>query len=127
MTPVLKLQHTSVPMPPGSAQLGREFYADVLGMKEITPPTALSDLDLAWFQAGDGDEVHLFADADMQTKSVGQHLCLQVESIDDHRARFNEAGVAIEETTAITNRPRFFVKDPFGNLLEIVQITGDFD
>ena len=128
MAQVLRIQHTSVPMPPGSAQQARAFYADVMAMPEISPPTSLDSQELIWFSAGDGGaEVHVFADEMLSAKSAGQHLCLQVDDIAAYRARVNEAGIAIEETTAIPNRPRFFVRDPFGNLIEVAQIDGDYD
>ena len=128
MAQVVRIQHTSVPMPPGAARQAREFYANVMAMPEISPPTSLDHQELIWFSAGDGGaEVHVFADESLSAKSAGQHLCLQVDNVAEYRARFSEAGIPIEETTAIPNRPRFFVRDPFGNLIEIAQIDGDYD
>ena len=34
--------------------------------------------------------------------------------------------VPVEETVAITNRPRLFLKDPFGNRIELTQIQGAY-
>ncbi|CAN5702675.1 VOC family protein [soil metagenome] len=128
MTVVLKLQHVSVPMPPGSHDIARGFYGDVLGMTEKQPPTALHDLNVVWFSAGDDvQEVHVFPDEGMNHNASGQHLCLQVDSLESFRAQMSSHGVSIEETTPIRNRPRCFVRDPFGNLIEIAEILGDFD
>lgn len=128
MPTVIRLQHTSVPMPADGHEAARHFYGEVLGMSESTPPTGLMTGRLVWFRAGDdGQEIHLFVDETMDRKSTNQHLCLQVDNLvalRDHLARHN---VAIEETVAITNRPRLFVRDPFGNQIELTQITGDYD
>ncbi|MDQ3467018.1 MAG: hypothetical protein M3411_02135, partial [Chloroflexota bacterium] len=43
------------------------------------------------------------------------------------RANLQAAGVAIQETDPIRNRPRCFVRDPFGNLIELTEITGPYD
>ena len=126
MTFVTRLQHTSIPIPPDGAERARDFYGDSLGMPEKTPPSSLSNV--VWFSAGpNGHEVHCFVDFDFVPNANQQHLCLQVNDIDALRAHLTERGVTMEETTPITNRPRFFVRDPFQNLVELTQITGDYD
>ena len=42
------------------------------------------------------------------------------------RAHLTAKQVPITETSVIDNRPRFFVTDPFGNSIELVQVTGPF-
>lgn len=128
MPAVLRLQHTSVPMPADGHEAARRFYGGALGMAEVNPPSSLDVDRLVWFRAGpDGHEVHVFVDEEMGNKSAEQHLCLQVDDIAALRARLAEQGVVIEETTPIRNRPRFFVRDPFGNKIELTQITGNYD
>jgi catechol 2,3-dioxygenase-like lactoylglutathione lyase family enzyme len=127
MAAVMRLQHTSIPMPDGGQEAARAFFGDALGMAEVKPPTSLNHMKLVWFKAGpDGHEVHLFTDPEMSQKSTAQHICLQVDNIEAYRARIAEKGIAIEETIEIPNRPRFFVRDPFNNQVEITQITGDY-
>jgi catechol 2,3-dioxygenase-like lactoylglutathione lyase family enzyme len=127
MASVVRLQHTSIPMPSGGQAKARDFFGNVLGMSEVPPPSTLDVANLVWFLAGDrGHEVHLFVDNELAAKSAAQHLCLQVDDLDAYRNRFTAAGVAVEETTPIVGRPRFFVHDPFGNFLEIMQLNGDY-
>lgn len=127
MAGVLRLQHTSIPMPADGREAARSFFGNVLGMKEALPPSTLDRNRLVWFQAGaDGHEIHLFVDEELSRKSSALHICLQVDDIEAFRARMTEHGIKIEETQAIHNRPRFFVHDPFDNLVEITQITGDY-
>jgi extradiol dioxygenase family protein len=63
----------------------------------------------------------------MRNNSSAQHLCLQVDDLPAMRERLTQRGVAIEDAEAITNRPRLFVQDPFGNRIELTQITGEYD
>jgi catechol 2,3-dioxygenase-like lactoylglutathione lyase family enzyme len=128
MPVVQRLQHTSVPMPQGGQDAARAFYGKALGMEEVTPPSSLDQPNLVWFRAGqDGHEVHVFVDEPPRQNSNAQHLCLQVDDIDAFRAQLKLHNVEIEETTAIVNRPRFFIRDPFNNLVELTQITGQYE
>jgi catechol 2,3-dioxygenase-like lactoylglutathione lyase family enzyme len=128
MPSVMRVQHVSVPMPPGSQEQARQFYGAVLGMREKDPPSSLAAQQLVWFDVGDGGhEVHIFTDEAMTSNSSAQHLCLQVDSLADFRAQLADHEIEIEETTPITNRPRLFVHDPFGNLIEITQVLGEYD
>jgi catechol 2,3-dioxygenase-like lactoylglutathione lyase family enzyme len=127
MATVLRLQHTSIPMPPDGHERARSFFGEALGMKEVRPPKELDVDNLVWFLAGDdGHEIHLFVDPALAALSAAQHLCLQVDDVAAFRARLRDHGIPIEETTEIPSRPRFFVRDPFRNFIEIAQITGDY-
>ncbi len=127
MATVLRLQHTSIPMPNDGHEAARAFFGEALGMTEVKPPSALDHMRLVWFKAGpDGHEVHVFADPVMSRKSTSQHLCLQVDDVEAYRKRLADHGVKIEETIEIPTRPRFFVHDPFNNQIEITQIDGDY-
>lgn len=128
MASVVRVQHVSVPMPADGHAQARRFYGEVLGMREIPQPTTLVQNSVVWFSAGpDGDEVHCFVDDPFREGSPEQHLCLQVDDIDAYRQTLAAHDVQPEETTPIRNRPRFFVHDPFGNRVEIVQIQGAYD
>lgn len=119
-----RIQHVSVPRPPGSEEETRHFYGRVLGLKEVTVPESIQHLDLIWFQAGDL-ELHVFAEDPIQDPS-GRHFCFEVDDLDAVRRRLIEAGFSIEETIPIPHRPRFFCSDPFGNRIEFTQITGSY-
>jgi catechol 2,3-dioxygenase-like lactoylglutathione lyase family enzyme len=119
----LRIQHVSVPRPPGTGDEARRFYGGVLGFEEVSPPRALGHLDLVWYRVGPC-ELHLYA-AEGQPHP-GAHFCLEVDDVEAVRAQLGQAGIAVQETDAIPGRPRFFCKDPFGNLIEITTVTGDY-
>ena len=120
---IQRLQHVSVPRPPGSADQARQFYGDVLGLEELPLPSTLAHLDLVWYRLGD-DELHLFADE--RAGHPAQHFCLQLEALDGLRERLHAAGVPIGAEPDIPNRPRFTFRDPFGNLIEVTTILGSY-
>ncbi len=51
---------------------------------------------------------------------------MEVDDLAELLRRLETHGVAIEEAVPIRNRPRCFVRDPFGNLIELTQIVGDY-
>lgn len=119
-----RIQHVSIPRPPGSEAQTRAFYGELLGLEELTVPDSIRHLDLVWYRLAD-TELHLFAEQPLDDRS-DRHLCIEVDDVDALRARLVAAGYAPAETTAIRGRPRFFCRDPFGNSLEFTTIVGDY-
>jgi catechol 2,3-dioxygenase-like lactoylglutathione lyase family enzyme len=126
MPSVKRLQHTSVPMPPGGGDDARAFYGGVLGMREIPKPQGLAAMTVVWFAANDdGDEVHVYQEEQMGSLSA-QHLCLEVDDVEAYQTRLADHGYETRVPETIHNRPRIFTRDPFGNLIELVEIRGQY-
>lgn len=121
----MRLHHVSIPAPPDQITRGREFYGDLLGMRELRQPGTLEAGSVIWFQAGDG-ELHLFKEESPNAQPSGRHFCFAVDDLESVRERLEAAGVTINDTTPIHNRPRFFCQDPFGNRLEVTELRGDY-
>jgi catechol 2,3-dioxygenase-like lactoylglutathione lyase family enzyme len=128
MSTVLRVQHVSVPMPVGGNSEARAFYGGKLGLTEVTPPSTLNRDRLVWYALGsDGHELHVFAADGSGPNSPSQHLCFQVDDLEGFRQRVTEHGIEILPEPEIHNRPRFSIRDPFKNRIEITQITGAYD
>lgn len=121
------LQHVSVPRPPGqeSAQQARQFYADLIGLTEKPVPSTIAQLDLVWFKIGAETELHVFSEAEFDTKS-GRHFCLQVGDVEAMRQNLIAGGYQPWFPEEIRGRPRFFCRDPFDNIVEFTQIADDY-
>jgi catechol 2,3-dioxygenase-like lactoylglutathione lyase family enzyme len=87
-------------------------------------PRTLDAGRLVWYSAGDGLELHFFS-GDLAPGSA-RHFCLDVEDLAETRRRLDEAGYEPYDDTPIPNRPRFFCRDPFDNLIEVTSIQGDY-
>ncbi len=123
---MVRLQHVSTPYPPGRAEELRSFYGGVLGLEEKDVPESLADRGLVWFSAGEGErELHFLPEADVDRRSM-RHFCVEVDDVEASRRAIVEAGCETLEATPIPNRPRFFCRDPFGNLIELTTIRGDY-
>ena len=121
-----RIQHIAIPIPRGSQQKVREFYGRVLGFTEKRVPKSIGHLGLVWFYAGD-DELELhFQPEDIQANpDERRHVCIEVGDLDAWRKKIEAAGLATMDRTAIPNRPRFFLRDPFGLLWEFTTILGE--
>lgn len=124
---VLRVQHVSVPMPSGGIGAARRFYGEALGLTEVVPPEGLNPPNFCWFRVGpDGQEIHVFTEERLGAGSIAQHLCLQVDDLAALRQRLTLTGMDIEDPTPIHNRPRCFIRDPFGNKIELTEIIGEY-
>ena len=123
-----RLQHVSCSVPAGSHEAIRTFYGKVLGLEEKPCPRSLAHRNLVWFVAGDNEtELHFIPDPIQPDPEAQYHFCLEVEDLTPYRNRLIEAGYPLIEATAIPNRPRFFCRDPFHNLIEFTKIEGDYN
>jgi len=121
-----RIQHVSIPRPPGSHAQTRAFYGDLLGLEEKAVPGTIVDLDLIWYRVGDDTELHVFTEEPLDDRS-GRHFCLEVDDVAAMRDRLVAAGFAPWDPVGIVNRPRFFCRDPFGNTIEFTTILGSYE
>jgi catechol 2,3-dioxygenase-like lactoylglutathione lyase family enzyme len=96
----------------------RRFYRDVLGLKEIAKPRTF-DFAVLWFDLGN-QHLHLLL-RDRPDALSPRHFALRVRDAAAARAYLRERGVATQETTPIPAADRFFLADPDGNRIEIMQ------
>ena len=123
MNTSLRLQHVSVAIAADGADAARAFYGGMLGLEEKPVPPKLDPSELVWFDTGGDLELHLMQTGDEPPSSA--HLCLAVDSgLDELRGRLEAAGIETHTATEIVGRPRFFCRDPFGNLVELTELRG---
>lgn len=109
-------------MAPGQDATAQQFYGTVLGLTQVTPPASLDGLQEIWFQLAGETEVHLFAEAPSGQDHSARHFCLAVDDVEALRLRLEAAGITVVGGPPIPGRPRYFCRDPFGNLIEITTI-----
>ena len=109
-------------MPKGSENIARSFYAGCLGLREIPKPEPLRVRGGVWFDAG-GLDVHVSIEDQHTGADAQRHFGLECSDVDRLRTVLKAAGVETDD-----GRPapwkRFFVRDPFGNRIEIHEAGG---
>lgn len=119
---ILALDHVQLAMPAGGEDQARSFYAGLLGMEELPKPPSLQASGGIWFRSG-SVELHLGIEADFQPARKA-HPGLRVDDIERLASRFHEAGYEVSWDERYPGIRRFYVQDPFGNRVEILQPTG---
>jgi catechol 2,3-dioxygenase-like lactoylglutathione lyase family enzyme len=122
----MRLQHVAATFPPGRENDLRAFYGGVLGLVEEPLPEAVADAGWIWFLTEDsGVELHFIPDERPPDPTRRHHFCLQVDDIADTRSRLAGAGhEPVPAGREIPGHRRFFVRDPLGNLVELVELVA---
>ena len=119
---IIALHHVNVTVPTASEAVAKEFYGSVLGLKQVPKPAAARQIG-AWYQIG-GNQLHLSVEDETGAASSSRHICFTVSDLDAAEKRFRAAGVEIiPDPRPIPGSLRFYVRDPGGNQLEIVQAS----
>ena len=122
-----KLQHVTITFPAGEEARLRSFYVGALGLPEKPVPKVVKPLGWIWFDTGaPGVELHCVPDEQVVPSNTKHHFCLEVEDLGLQRQALVDSGTKIIEARALPLRPRFFARDPFNNLVEFVQVEGDY-
>lgn len=119
---VTQIDHVSVVVT--DVERSRRFYRDLLGLKEIAKPRTF-DFVVVWFDLGN-QHLHLLR-KDRPDTIGPRHFALRVADAAAARAWFQSHGVPTQETTLIPGADRFFVADPDGNRIEIIQWLRPYD
>lgn len=96
----------------------RQFYGEILGLREVPAPREF-DFIAIWYDLG-GQYLHLLLKPHPDTPSP-RHFCLHVDDVRAAREELRQKGLAIDETVKIAAADRFFVRDPDGNRVELLQ------
>ena len=110
-------------MPKGGEDAARRFYNGLLKLPEIPKPEVMrSRRGGVWFDAG-GLDVHLSVEEQRNGPDAERHFGLECADLEGLRRQLETAGAATED-----GRPapwkRFYVRDPFGNRIEIHEPGG---
>ena len=114
------LDHVQVAIPAGGEPTAREFYGEVLEMKEIPKPAALATRGGCWFTSG-AAVLHLGVEEPFAPARKA-HPAFLVTDLDGLAAMLGTSGVDVTLSDGeLPGIRRFHTFDPFGNRLEFQQ------
>lgn len=116
---ILGLNHIQVEAPPGCEDDARAFYHGILGLREIEKPEPLRRRGGAWFQCG-LQQIHIGVTENFVPRLKG-HPAFEVRHLNAWRARLTDAQVPINEDEPLPGWSRFYIQDPWGNRIELLE------
>jgi catechol 2,3-dioxygenase-like lactoylglutathione lyase family enzyme len=117
---VLSIHHVRLPYLQTQAAAIQHFYKHLIGLPQV-PFLAQSCLR---FLAG-SQRLDLVPQAEEPKADAKRHVALEVLGLPALRHRLLSAGLSLDETRVLPGYRRFFVNDPAGNLLEILEPEPD--
>lgn len=119
-TMAIQLHHVNVTVPSKLEAATKDFYGEVLGLEQVPKPAAARQSG-AWYQIG-ANQLHLSVEDEEIGPLSSRHICFAVSDLGASEKRFRDAGVEIiPDPRPVPSMQRFYVRDPGGNQLEIVQ------
>ena len=119
---VVFLHHVNVTVPLALEAAAKNFYGSLLGLKQVPKPAAARQSG-AWYQIG-ANQLHLSVEDETVSAPSSRHVCFSVSDLPETEQKFRGAGVEIiSDPRPVAGRKRFYVRDPGGNQLEIVQVS----
>ena len=117
---IFGLDHAQITVPRGQEKPARQFYCDVLKMKELPKPAALQGRGGFWLAAGEL-QLHVGVEDGVNRSATKAHLAYRVNDIDAWARRLREHNVQVLDSVPIPGCRRFEFRDPFGNRIEMLQ------
>ncbi|MCH1626427.1 VOC family protein [Ferdinandcohnia quinoae] len=113
------IDHIQLAAPKGSEEAARGFYKDILGFNEIEKPAELKKRGGVWFGFGN---VHIHIGIEEPfIPAKKAHPAFKVENIEGLKSHLRANGIEITEDHNLPGTNRFYVDDPFGNRIEVLE------
>lgn len=113
------IDHIQLAAPKGSEERAREFFIDLLGFEEIEKPEELKKRGGVWFRCGNV-QVHIGVEEPFSPARKA-HPAFEIENIEVLKNHLRTSGIEIIEDNKLPGANRFYVSDPFGNRIEMLE------
>jgi catechol 2,3-dioxygenase-like lactoylglutathione lyase family enzyme len=116
---VVGLDHVQLAMPPGREAEAEAFYSGLLGFERIPKPEPMASRGGCWFATGPV-AIHLGVEAEFRPARKA-HPALVVRQAPDLIATLVAAGHEVRPNQDQPEGTGWYVDDPFGNRLELIE------
>jgi catechol 2,3-dioxygenase-like lactoylglutathione lyase family enzyme len=121
MITFIRADHIHICVPPDRLAEARKFYNEIIGLPLIERPKELDASRGYWFKLAD---IELHIGVELPGTKTRRHTALEIIDIKAAREHLTKNHVEIEEEPHLPGRERFAFIDPFGNKMELLQITA---
>jgi len=120
---IIGIHHVQVTVPEDALPAAKAFYCGLLGLTQVEKPIELANRQVFWVRVGN-QNVHIGIDQSADRSSSRAHVAYEVVDLDRWEAYLASHQIAIERPTAFAGHERFHFRDPFGNMIELIQRTS---
>ncbi|MCC2931377.1 MULTISPECIES: VOC family protein [Bacillus] len=114
-----EIDHIQLAAPKGCETAARQFYGGILGFQEIEKPDELKARGGVWFTFGNR-QLHIGIEEPF-VPAKKAHPAFEVLNIEGLKEHVKLNGIAIVEDNKLPGADRFYISDPFGNRLEMLE------
>jgi catechol 2,3-dioxygenase-like lactoylglutathione lyase family enzyme len=114
-----RADHIHICVSPEKLEEAKLFYTNVIGLELIERPDVFTSAGY-WFAIGNID-LHIGVEH-LLPRTI-RHSAFEVTSIVAARKHLQDHGIEIVEEPKIAGRERFAFIDPFGNRMELLEMT----
>lgn len=120
---ILGINHIQITIPVGMEVKAKEFYCELLGIKEIEKPDNLKINGGFWLQLGE-IQIHVGVESNIDRTKTKAHIAYEVTDINKWYLKLQSESIVLLEKTKISGFERFECRDPFGNKVEFISNLG---
>jgi len=116
----MRLDHIQIAAPPGCESAARRFFGDLVGLREVPKPEALSERGGVWF-ALDEQQLHVGVERSFSpARKAHPALRVSPEELDELARRLETANAKVLWDDSLPSERRFYSEDPWGNRIEFL-------
>lgn len=113
-----RLNHIQICVPKDKEAQARQFYIDILGLKEIEKPEYLIKNGGFWLEVAD---IQLHIGVEEQIHPSKRHPAFEIENLEETKTFLLQQNIRIKNDQDIPGFKRFSFYDPFGNRIELLE------
>ena len=120
---IIGIDHVQLLMPTGGETAARQFYGELLGLREVAKPDEVAPRGGCWFVGVGGTAIHIGVDQRFIAAAKAHPGLIVVDLAAARRALAAGGARVVDDDSELAVR-RCYTVDPFGNRIELID-AGD--
>jgi len=116
---ILAINHIQITIPKGKEPQTKNFYCELLGLKEIEKPEVLKQNGGFWLELAN-IQIHVGTEDGVAREKTKSHIAYEVSDIIHWKNIFHSADIKVNESQSVLGYQRINIRDPFGNKIELM-------